>query len=189
MMSKFKVCAAAAVAFNVLSISALGQVPAAPAPASKVAPAAPVEKVIATVGTDTITNTQVEAISRGQLRGRQIPAEAMADLRKMIIESLIRSRLVAQYVAAKKITADAREVEEAIADIKKRVADADIDFAMVLKAQGLTDETLNEQVASELAIAKFAEAEITDEKAEAHFKANKQMQRECNGNSQKSWNW
>ncbi|MBC8870557.1 MAG: peptidylprolyl isomerase [Planctomycetes bacterium] len=174
MMSKFKVCAAAAVAFNVLSISALGQVPAAPVPASEVAPAAPVEKVIATVGTDTITNTQVEAISRGQLRGRQASPEALTNLRIMILESLIRSRLVAQYVAAKKITVDAKEVEEALASIKKRLAEAEIDFATVMKAQGLTAETLKEQIASELAIKKYAEAEVTDEKAETYFKANKQ---------------
>ena len=173
MMSKFQLCAAVVVAVNVLSISALGQVPAAPAPDPQVAPVAPVKKVVAIVGTDKITDKQVEAICRGQLRGRQIPPEAMANLRKMIIESLIRGRLVAQYIAAKKITADAKEVEEAIADIKKRVADAGIDFTTVLKAQGLTDETLKKQIASELAVAKFAEAEVSDEKAEAHFKANK----------------
>lgn len=174
MMSKFSVCAAVALAISVLSISALGQVPAASAPAPQVAPTAPAEKVVAIVGTDKITDKQIEAISRGQLRGRPIPPEDMANLRKMILESLIRSRLVAQFVAAKEITVEAKEVEEAIADIKKRFAERGADFAMVLKAQGLTDETLNEQIASEMAVAKFAEAEVTDEKAEAHFKAHKQ---------------
>ncbi len=174
MMSKFWVCAAVAITINMLSIHAIGQVPAAPILAPQVDVAAPVEKVVATVGTDKITDKQVEAITRSQLRGRRVPPEAMAGLRKMILESLVQSRLVAQYVAAKNITVDAKDVDAAIADIKKRVADAGIEFAMVLKAQGLTDETLKEQIATDMAVDKYANAAVTDEKAEAHFNANKQ---------------
>jgi len=152
----------------------MGQVPVAPSPAPEIAPAAPVEKVVAIVGTDKITDAQVEAFCRAQLRGRPVPPEAMADLRRMIIESLIQDRLVAQYIAAKRITVDATKVEEAIADIKKRVADAGIDFAMILKTQGLTDETLKEKITSELAVEAYVGAEVTDQKAEAYFRSHKQ---------------
>jgi parvulin-like peptidyl-prolyl isomerase len=175
-MLKSKVCAVMAVAIAALSVSAIGQVPGAPAAAPiQVTPPAPAEKVVATVGTDKITNTQVDRILQGQLRGRPAPPEAMANLRKMILESLIQSRLVVQFVAAKNITADAKEVEEAITDIKKQVAEAGRDYATVLKAQGLTDETLKKQIASELAVEKYAKAAVTDEKAEAYFNAHKKQ--------------
>lgn len=173
-MLKFWVCAAVAITINVLCIDAMGQAPAAPIAAPQADVPAPVEKVVATVGTDEITDKQVEAITHSQLRGQRVPPEAMAGLRKMILESLIQSRLVAQYVAAKNITVDTKEVDAAIADIKKRVADAGIEFAMVLKAQGLTDETLKEQIATDMAVDKYANAAVTDEKAEAHFNAHKQ---------------
>lgn len=174
MMLRFSVCAVVAVTINMLSVYAMGQVPADPVRAPQVAPAPPAEKVVAIVGTDKITDAQVDAITRGQLRGRPIPPEALADFRKMILDSLIRSRLVAQYVAAKKITADAKVVDETIASIKKRVVEAGVDFATVLKSQGLTLATLKEQIATDLAVDKFVNMEITDEKAESHFKAHKQ---------------
>ena len=73
MMPKFWLCAALVVTINGLSVFALGHVPTTPTAAPQVDPEAPAEKVVAIVGTDKITDTQVDAITRSQLRGRRVP--------------------------------------------------------------------------------------------------------------------
>lgn len=174
-MSNLKLCIATAVAIVAMSVSAWAQAPAPPAPPTslQITPPAPVEKVVATVGDAKITNTEVDSMVRSQLRGQPVPPEVMANLRKAILESMIQNQLVTQFVAAKNIKVEPAEVEEAIADIKKRVAEAGVDLAVVLQAQGLTEETLQTRIAAELAVEKYAMAEVTDQKAEEYFNTHK----------------
>jgi len=173
-MSKFKVRVVALLVAVAFSVSAWAQ-PPAPAPSSplQIKPPAPVEKVVATVGADKITNTEVDKMVRNVTRGQPVPPEHAAELNKAILDSMIKNKLVTQFVAAKKIQVDASKIDEALADITKQVTDAGADLATVLKAQGMTEESLRKQLASDLAVQKFAESEVTDEKAQAYFNAHK----------------
>ncbi len=174
-MPQFKVCAATTVAMAVLFASAWAQPPAGPAPSSplQIRPPAPVEKVMATVGDEKITNTQIDNMVRGQLRGQTVPPEVMNNLRKAVLESMIQSQLIIQFVSAKNVEVEPAEVDKAIADIKKRLADAGADISMVLQSQGLTEDTLRERIAAEMAVEKYVKAEATDQKAEEYFNAHK----------------
>jgi peptidyl-prolyl cis-trans isomerase C len=174
-MSKSKVCAATAVTFFTLTISSWAQAPSSPAapPSLQITPPAPAEKVVAIVGDAKITNTELDDMVRSQLRGQPVPPEVMGNLRKAILASMIENQLVTQFVAAKNVEVQATEIEEAIADIKKRLAEAGVELTTILQARGLTNETLRTQIASELAVEKYAKAEVTDEKAEEYFKAHK----------------
>lgn len=172
-MTKFKMCV---IAITVLAFSVSGwaQQPA-PAPSSplQIKPPAPVEKVVATVGDQKITNTELDSMIRSRLQGQMAPPEVMANLRKAFLESMIQNILVTQFVAAKNIKVDDTEVEAAIAQIKKQVEEAGADLATVLKAQGMTEEGLKERLASELAVEKYAKGEVTDKKAEEYFNSHK----------------
>jgi peptidyl-prolyl cis-trans isomerase C len=174
-MSKLMACGVAVVAIAALSVSVWAQAPSVPAPppALQVKPPAPAEKVVALVGDEKITNTELEGMVGSQLRGRPVPPEAMAGIRKSILESMIQNLLVIEYVAAKGVKVEATEVEETIATIKKQLADAGIEMATVLQSQGLTAETMKERIASELAVEKYAKAEVTEQKAEVYFNAHK----------------
>lgn len=174
-MTKFKMCV---IAITVLALSvsvSLWAQPPVPAPSSplQIKPPAPVEKVVATVGDQKITNTELDSMIRSRLRGQTAPPEIMANLRKSFLESMIQNLLVTQFVAAKNIKVDDAEVEDTIAQIKKQVEEAGADLATVLKAQGMTEESLRERLASELAVEKYAKAEVTDKKAEEYFNSHK----------------
>jgi parvulin-like peptidyl-prolyl isomerase len=173
-MSKFKVCAASVVTVAVFSVCAWAQ-PPAPAPSSplQIKPPAPVEKVVATVGDEKITNTELDRVVQSQLRGQPVPPEVMPEIRKSILESMIMNKLVTQFVATKNIKVEASRIDETIAQITKQVTEAGADLPTVLKAQGMTEEGLRKQLASELAVEKYLKAEVTDEKAEEYFNAHK----------------
>lgn len=172
-MSKFKMCVVA-ITVVAFSVCVWAQQPA-PAPSSplQIKPPAPVEKVVATVGDQKITNTELDNMVRSQLRGQQVPPEVMTNLREAFLESMIQNALVTQFVAAKNIQVEKAEVDETIAQIKKQVEEAGADLATVLKAQGLTEESLRARLASEMAVEKYAKAEVTDQKAEEYFNAHK----------------
>ncbi len=174
-MPNWKLCTATAIAFVVLSVSVWAQVPASPAPSSplQIRPPAPVATVVATVGDDKITSTELDSAVQGQLRGRTAPPEVLANLRKAILESMIQSRLITQFVAAKKIKVEAGEVEKTIADIKKRLAEVGADMSAVLQSEGLTETTLRERISQEMAVEKYVKSEVTDQNAEAYFNAHK----------------
>ena len=173
-MFKFMVRAATVFSVTAFSVCAWAQ-PAPPAPSSplQIKPPPPVEKVVATVGDQKITNIEVDNMVRSQLRGQPVPPEVMGNLRKAILESMIQNKLVTQFVASKKIEAEPAKIEETIEQIKKQVADAGTDLPTVLKDQGMTEEDLREQLASQLAVEKYAKSEVTDQKAEEYFKAHK----------------
>ena len=173
-MSKFRACAIFALAVAVYSVSLWAQ-PPAPAPSSplQIKPPAPVEKVVATVGNEKITNTEVDQMLRRVTRGQPVPPEQMADLQNAILDSMIQNKLVIQFVAAKNVKVEASKVDEALADIKKRVADQGGDLPSVLEAQGLTEESLRKQIETDLAVQKYAESQVTDETAEQYFNTHK----------------
>lgn len=173
-MFKFNVCATAAVAVAVFSVCAWAQQPA-PAPSSplQIKPPPPVEKVVATVGTEQITNLELDRVVQSQLRGQPVPPEVMPKIRKAILESMIQNKLVTQYVAAKNVKVEASKIEETIEQIKKQVAEAGTDLPTVLKSQGMTEDGLRKQLASELAVEQYIKAAVTDPQAEAYFNAHK----------------
>ena len=175
-MSKFMACALTMVALAVMSPSlAHCQEPAAPAmtPALKIVPPAPAVKTVATVGDRKITNTELEDMLRSQVQGRPVPPEMMAQLRSNILQMMIDNILVTQFVAAKNIKVEPAEVETMIANIKKQLAEAGVDLPTVLKARGLTEETMREQIASEMAVEKYLKSAVTDEQAQAYFNKHK----------------
>jgi len=131
------------------------------------------EKVVAVVGDAEITETQVANTMRAAFQGRPVPPEAMAQVRGMVIDRMVEDLLVKQFVAGKKIVAEAKEVDAMIDKIKQQVADAGVDFTDVLQTQGLTAESLRERIASEMAFEKYAKSAVTEAKMKEYFAAHK----------------
>ncbi|MHB8899348.1 MAG: peptidylprolyl isomerase [Thermoguttaceae bacterium] len=173
-MSKWIACGVAIAAF-LSSISVWAQAPTAPAAplTLQIKPPVPLEKVVATVGAEKITSTELDGMIRSQLRGQQVPPENMAPIRKAILESMIQNLLVVQFVAAKGVKVEPAEVDQTIASITKQLSEAGVELATVLKAQGLTEETMKQRITSELAVEKYAKSQVTDQKAEEYFNTHK----------------
>lgn len=175
-MFKSMACALTVVALAVMSPSlAHSQEAAAPTapPALKIVPPAPTVKTVATVGDRKITSTELDDMVRSQLQGRPVPPEVMPQIRSQILQSMIDNILVTQFVAAKGVKAEPADVEAMIANIKKQLADTGVELATVLKARGMTEQTMREQIASEMAVEKYVKSAVTDEQAQAYFNAHK----------------
>jgi len=146
----------------------------AAAPAAPPATPATPEKIAAVVNGEPISEAELAAVVERQLRGRQVPPETLQEVRQLILQSLINGRLVNQFVAAKKIEADPKQVDSAMEDVKKRVAAAGLPLDAVLQVQGLTEQSLRSRIAAELAFQAFADAEVTDETLKDYFASHKQ---------------
>ncbi len=169
-MSKSMLCAATVLAIAALSTATWAQ----PAPPTlQITPPAPVEKVVATVGDAKITNTDLDKMVQRQLQGRSLPPEVLENVRKEFLDAMIQNELVVQFLAANNVKAEPAKIEEVVASIKKQVASQGSDLATALKAQGMTEETLRAQIASQMAVEKYAQAEVTDEKADEYYKTHK----------------
>ncbi len=142
--------------------------------AGQEAPPPAEEKLAAVVNGDKITETELAAAVQSQLQGRQITPEQTAEIRRLILDSLIDARLVAQFLADKKIVADPKEVDTVIEDIKGQVAGAGLELADILKRQGQTEDSLRSRIAEQFAFRKYADSQITDASVQSYFTAHKE---------------
>ena len=147
----------------------LGQVGQAPPAAAPPAP-----KIAAVVDGENITEAEVTAALQSQLRGQQVPPETLEELRRLVLDALINGRLVEQFLAEQKITADPQRVESIIQQLKQRVAAVGLPFAEILKRQGHTEQSLRRRIAGELAFEKYAQQQITEETVREYFQAHKE---------------
>ncbi len=142
-------------------------------PAPKQAPPAATDKVVAVVNGQNILDSEVTQTIQRQLRGRTLSYQQEKQLREQVLQMLINTRLVEQFLAAKKIQADPKAVDEALKQIKERVGASGFSFDEALKRQGLTEATLKQRLAGELAFQKYADSAVTDRDVTDYFNANK----------------
>jgi peptidyl-prolyl cis-trans isomerase C len=110
----------------------------------------------ATINGQAITEV---AVQRGLKR---VPPAEHAKARPEILNYLIDNVLIDQYLAAQKITADPKDVETRVAEIKNEVKKQGQDYGKMLADLMLTEDELRVQIAADVRWEKFAIAEGND---------------------------
>jgi foldase protein PrsA len=92
------------------------------------------------------------------------------------LDQLITERLLEQEAAKANVKVTDEDIEKEIADIKKQFPSED-QFNMILAQNGMTLDTLKEQMQTQLLISKIFEPqiEISEESMKKYFEDNKQM--------------
>jgi peptidyl-prolyl cis-trans isomerase C len=154
-------------ALAVLALSCLSA-PAQPTPAP--APAPPADAVAATVNGQPIHEV---ALRRGLDR---IPKENQAAARTELLNYLIDTVLVDQYVQQFQVKVDKDEVDKTVDKIKTEIKQTqNKEFAKFLAELKLTEAQLRDQVAADLRWEKFATGQATDKVLTDLFAGNKEM--------------
>lgn len=130
--------------------------------------------VIATVDGDPITQQEVQASLQAQLQGRQIDPETAQQLQKQVVDTLIDSRLVEQYVLKKGPDVAEQEVDAAVGQLQQQLQAQEVDFDQFLASRGYTQDMLKTRIEGSLAWQKFQQQEVDDEKLHEFFTENQQ---------------
>jgi peptidyl-prolyl cis-trans isomerase C len=110
------------------------------------------------------------------MTGRQPDEKEMPTLKQRILNNLIARELMKQEIAKKGIKVDESEVNAQLDTVKKSTSPED--FANSLKQMNMTEESLKEHFASQLAVKKLVETElaskvaVTPEEVKAFYESN-----------------
>ena len=188
-MRMFTRGAAALVLGTALSASATAQAPAAPqtpppgtqvqpppAPGNPpgsaivpaVTPAAPETRPTGTAAT--VNNQPIQEVEVYRAL-RQLPPHTWEMARKEILAHLIEYVLIDQYLNAIKVTADPKEVESTIDELKKELAGMKPpkDYARELAAMMLTEQEFRDEVIKQMKWERFFKQQATDAELKKTF--------------------
>jgi peptidyl-prolyl cis-trans isomerase C len=111
-----------------------------------------------------------------EMTGRQPDEKELPTLKQRILNNLIARELMKQEIAKKGIKVDESEVNAQLDTVKKSTSPED--FANSLKQMNMTEESLKEHFASQLAVKKLIETElsskvaVTPEEVKAFYDSN-----------------
>lgn len=145
-------------------------------------PAPDSQRVVAVVNGEAILESEVQAGMRS-LGGADsgapsapddaAPTEApAAGLRDQVVEMIIGSRLIEQFVAQQQIAVEPKEVEDFLARLRENAEQQGGSFAEFLQAQGQTEESLRRRVTGMLGWQKYVQSRATDEVLQDYFQKN-----------------
>lgn len=142
-------------------------------PASTPDTASAPDKVAAVVNGEKIMESELTQFLNRALQGRKISPEQMAKLHQPALDRLIDQRLIRQIVEKKDITIDPKEVDQEIADLKQQIATAGMSFDEMMKAQGLSEAAMRQEVVAGKKIEKLGDSLVTEQDIKNQYEANK----------------
>lgn len=144
------------------------------------------QQVAAVVNGEPILESEIQAGMRalggGEPSGAASPAPATPPaqpddtapgMRDQVVEMIIGSRLIEQFVAQQHITVEPKEIDDSLARIRKNAEEGGGSFAGYLQTQGQTEDSLRHRVAGMLGWQKYVESRATDDVLKDYFEKNK----------------
>lgn len=142
-------------------------------------------ELVARVNGEAVTRLEFERMRANPLTVRQLQQELGAqapeakELDRLALRKLIQRRLVLQEARVKKITVRQKELDEAIAALRRRFPDLK-GFGEWMKAQGLNDKSLFESVradvvADRVRAALVKDVRVSDEQVQQYYEAHKEQ--------------
>jgi peptidyl-prolyl cis-trans isomerase C len=143
-----------------------GALPPPPATPPAPAPGEPVAKV----------NGQVipESAVQRCFRVKRVPPNREAEARPHIVEFLVDTALVDQYLAQLKVEADKKEVEARVEQIFAEIKKENKKVEDVLKDLGFTEAEFRAQVEADVRWERFVNDQAADEKLKKFFESNRE---------------
>lgn len=135
-------------------------------------PASPGGQVVAVVNGDKITQMELQASLQSRLRGQQPDPKQMQKLQQQVLESLVESRLVEQYVLDEGPGADQKEVDQMMQRFQQQLQSRDMSLDEFLKSRGQTKKQFRKRIAGSIAWQKFQQKQMSPEKLRTFFQNN-----------------
>lgn len=131
------------------------------------------DKVAAVVNGEKIMESEITKIIDRELRGATLPPDKMKQIHQQLLDMFINQHLVAQFIATQNIAVDPKEVDKEIAEIQERIKASGMSFEDIMKAEGVTEVALRQQITSGLALQKYIDQSVTDKAVKDFYDAHK----------------
>jgi len=135
---------------------------------------APQLKVVATVNGDPITDREVQTRVQAHLRGQQVDPQTAQGLQQQVVDNLIESRLVEQFVLDKGPEVEPEEIKETLGQVRKQVTAQNSSFDQFLAMRGYTADMFENRIKGSLAWQKYQQDKVTERELQRHFEQNKE---------------
>jgi peptidyl-prolyl cis-trans isomerase SurA len=123
-----------------------------------------IDRVVCVVNNDAITQHELdeaELYYLAETRERMAEGEARRTLRRRLLQNLIEARIQLQQAEREKVTVDDAELNDALADIMRRVkAKDDAEFDAILKTQGLTLDGVKKRLREQLMVQRMVRRKV-----------------------------
>ena len=154
---------------------AMAQIPqgqTAPPQQQEAPPQQQAADVVATVNGDPITKREVDANLQPQLQGQQVDPQTLQKMEHQVVNQLVESRLVEQYVTENGPAVEQQEIEAVVDRIENQLAAQQIPLPEYLAARGQTEVSFQKRVEGSIAWQKFQQQQLTDENLTQYFRQN-----------------
>ncbi|HEV7221752.1 MAG TPA: peptidylprolyl isomerase [Pirellulales bacterium] len=137
--------------------------------AARSAAAQPAPVVAARVGKDAIHVAEVEQLLAETPSGRRATPQLLPKLQAEALEQLINRRLVAEVIAKQGCEPTGDQVDELLADLKRRLTTQKLTFEEFLDKRSLTLAMVRRQLAWDAAWNLYLQLELNDAALETYF--------------------
>jgi peptidyl-prolyl cis-trans isomerase C len=131
-----------------------------------------VNDIVATVNGDPITQREVQATLEPQLQGRDVDPQLVQQMQQQVVNSLVESRLIEQYVTKNGPAVDPGEVKAIMEQIERELAAQQIQLPQFLASRGHTVESFRKRIEGSVAWQKFQQEQLSDENLSRYFQQN-----------------
>ena len=123
--------------------------------------AAPIDKIVAIVNNEVITDAELNAyiMLSDFERDPSLASQSPSELKRRLLDRMIEDRLILQEAKRREMLANPSLVEDRILEIKKR-AGSELAFEMALKTQGFTLSELRKKFSNQLLIYALIQQEV-----------------------------
>ena len=127
-------------------------------------------EVLAMVNRVPITRAELEL----EYLSRQIPAESRDRHRDQVLSELVERKLIAGFLAQRKIEVPERDLENQLATLRRVVAATDRDFDAAIAELGFSEESLRQHLSLPLAWNVYVRKTVTDEQLRQEFQQHRE---------------
>ncbi|MEX0794086.1 MAG: peptidylprolyl isomerase [Pirellulaceae bacterium] len=136
--------------------------------------AAPQPTVVATVNGEPILQAEMQSQLQAQLQGQQVAPQDQQRLERQVLESLIDSRLVEQFVREQGPEVPEEEIQQTLQRVEQQLTAEGMSLDQYLQMQGLKKEMFRDRIAGSLGWQKYTQQQAADDKLRAHYEQNKE---------------
>jgi len=137
------------------------------------APAADSDRVVATVGDESISRGDVARLVAKIALGEEVPAQVLPRVQAQALSELVNRRLVLAYARRNGAMPKAAEIDAEIAGLKTKLTAQGTSLDHLLKTQGVDLSDLKRQVAWNLVWHKYQARYLTEERLTAYFQSHR----------------
>jgi parvulin-like peptidyl-prolyl isomerase len=131
------------------------------------------QQAVATLNDEPIGSAELEREVALALRGEKVTGDALAALRKQALEQVIDRHLVLRYLEANKQAASKEDVDFALARLVRQLKAKEAQLADHLKAIGMTEAELRQELLWKISWSRYVDARATDENLQKYFERNR----------------